>query len=150
MPRKVIKPKKYKITKVYKIEDLVYDMEDQDEIKDAEPYVGKYVMKRMTHGGIAASQKELVKIQARIKPEDKEEGKIEIDDFVPDFESYQNTMLIYTMVDSPFGKMPEDGWDDQHLDDFKKFVFKMPRNLYDDLLDITVELNNITKEERKN
>jgi hypothetical protein len=146
-----VKPKPYKKVLVFKIEDLVYNMDDEEEVRDREPYVGKYILKRMSHGGIVAARSKLMKVRMKFKGLNKEEEETGVDgEFVPDINEYQDAILMYSLVESPFAKMPGDGWDEQQLKDMEKFFFKMPENLYDELEEVATDMNNVPAKERKN
>lgn len=157
MKDKAVFEKPYIIEKEYTLEDLLMT-DDPREKADCDDYVGKYVLRRMRHGQRRLAKSKLFRIQAKLsdlkKKKDKsdEESEDDIEDdlsFAADLNTWQDEILVHSIIECPFGVQGKKGWGKQ-LNKVKEFVFAMPEKMGDELLDISVELNEMTAAERKN
>jgi len=143
--KKKQKKKSFKKIFKYTIEDIVYDIEDEEEVAYLEPYVGTYILRRMTFGDQRAIETGLVKIQTSMK------GKsIEIDDVVPDLSNWQSNILVFSIYSCPFGVRPKGGWLKGDTDGINEFLYDLPKSIGDKLLDSALILNEFTEEDQKN
>ncbi len=153
----MIMARKYKVRKEYKLEDVVYDIENEEECKDMKKYAGTYILRRLGHGAQRRLNAKIIKIQTSIKkvkdPKDKIKKKdklLEESDFdvTTDLSEWQNDILIYTLIQCPVGKQGELGWGTKE-EKVRAFMFNMPIMIGDELAEIALDLNNMDVEEAK-
>ena len=143
--KKKVKKKLFKQIFKYELADLIYDPDDQEEIDYLIPYVGTYIIRRMTFGDQRAIEAGLVKIQTSLKG-----NKVEIDDVVPDISNWQSDILIFSIYSCPDATRPKGGWLKGDLDGIQEYLYDLPKTIGDELLEASLKINEFTEEDSKN
>jgi len=143
--KKKQKIKKFKIVHEYSLDDLIYDPNDADEIEYATPYVGKYILRRMTFGDQRASEAGLIQIKTKVKGKD-----ISIDDVVPDVSHWQEDILAFSLYKCPFGERPKGGWLKGDIESLRDFIYELPEKIGQKLLEESMRMNDLSEEDSKN
>ena len=141
--KKQTKERKFQLSFDYRLEEIICDANDQEEVDYLIPYMGRYVLRRMTFGDHRLAESSMVKIQTRVKGKD-----VDIEDVIPDISNWQTTILTYSIYECPYGKRPLQGWKDDK--GVMEFIYNMPNELGSELLDVAMELNNLSEDETKN
>lgn len=134
--------KKYKVAKEYMLDDIIYDPNDKDEVRDASQYVGKYILKRMGFGAKRKCQAGAIKINTKLKNKE-----FNVDEVYPEMDKFQISVLTQSLISCPFGDMPKSGWGNQSKN-IEEFIFNMPDIIGTELLNIAWDINGLSENER--